>query len=73
MTKGISIGHILTRDAMKNLKGGRAYEVTCTAAPGYHQEAPGTCSGSQSGCQSVADNWCSQAANNCLSCTIVAA
>jgi len=34
MTKGISIGHILTRDAMKNLKGGRVYEVNCTTGPG---------------------------------------
>jgi hypothetical protein len=73
MTKGISIGHILTRDAMKNLKGGRAYEVNCTAAPGYHQELPGSCTGTLSACQSQVNSWCSQSANHCLSCTLVAA
>jgi hypothetical protein len=70
MTKGISIGHILTRDAMKNLKGGKAYTVNCTATPGFHQESPGSCTGSQSACQTKADNWCSQASNHCLSCEV---
>jgi hypothetical protein len=70
MTKVISIGHILTRDAMKNLKGGIAYDVNCTAAPGYTQQSPGSCTGTVSACQSLADSWCSQTANHCLSCTI---
>lgn len=59
MKKGISIGQILTRDAMKNINGGKDYGVSCSAAPGYHQESPGTCSGTRSSCQAAADRWCS--------------
>ena len=72
MTKGISIGHILTRDAMKNLKGGKAYAVNCSTTPGYHQESPGSCSGTQSQCQTAANNWCAQTAG-CSSCGLTAA
>jgi len=70
MTKGISIGHILTRDAMKNLKGGRAYAVNCTAMAGYHQESPGSCTGTASACQTAANSWCNNPTNHCVSCGI---
>jgi hypothetical protein len=73
MTKAISVGHILTRDAMKNLKGGKVYAVNCNIGNGYHQEAPGSCSGTQSQCQAAANSWCSSHSNYCSSCSLSAA
>ncbi len=69
MTKEISIGHILTRDAMKNLKGGKAYEVNCTTTPGYSQTSSGSCSGTRSACQQKADEWCA-GTTGCASCSL---
>ena len=69
MTKEISIGHILTRDAMKNLKGGKRFEVNCSTDPGYSQTSPGSCTGTRSACQTAANDWCSGAAG-CASCSL---
>jgi hypothetical protein len=69
MTKEISIGHILTRDAMKNLKGGKAYPVNCTTSPGYTQTSPGSCSGTRANCQKEADNYCANTAG-CVACSL---
>jgi hypothetical protein len=70
MNKEISFGHILTRDAMKNLKGGKAFAVNCTTQPGYTQTSPGSCSGTRSACQAEANNWCSNNSASCASCSL---
>ena len=69
MTKEISIGHILTRDAMKNLKGGRRFEVNCSTTEGYTQTSSGSCTGTRANCQAEANSWCSTAAG-CASCSL---
>jgi len=71
MTKEISIGNILTRDAMKNLKGGlktHTYTVTCTTLPGYTMTEPGSCTGGASACQTASYNYC-QSTPGCQACT----
>lgn len=62
----------LERIEMKNLKGGRVYQVNCTAMPGYTQVSPGSCTGSASWCQQQTAEWCS-AATHCQSCTVAGA
>jgi hypothetical protein len=60
-------GSVLSKDQQKNVLGGKKYAVNCSTAPGYHQESPGSCSGTASGCQTAANNWCAQTAG-CVSC-----
>lgn len=56
---------------MKNVMGGVAPRpVTCFAMPGYTIEQPGSCIGSQSGCQAAANSWCSAAGNHCNGCIV---
>ena len=55
----------LSRDEMKKVMGGVA-TATCTytMAPGYSASG-GSCTGTASQCQAVADNWC-WAHDSCL-------
>lgn len=47
----------LTRNEMKNVIGGLVAQCTYTMAPGYSAQG-GSCSGSASQCQGLADQWC---------------
>lgn len=66
---------VLTRQQLKNVLGGtggvttRHWIVKCTAKKGYHEIADGSCDGTQSGCQTTANNWCNQT-EGCASCSL---
>ncbi len=61
----------LSKDEMKRIMGGvkETYIVSCDFEPGY-SGSYGSCTGSKEGCQQAANNWCNQAANHCVSCTV---
>lgn len=68
--KTISIGYLLTRDAMKDLKGGLGQVRFCSAKTkeGYQQSVPGICEGSREACNSACRDWCSHT-EGCASCS----
>ena len=67
---------VLTRQQLKNVLGGsgaattKKYLVSCTARPGYVVQSPGSCTGTQSGCQTQAKTYCTNT-EGCASCFLI--
>lgn len=67
---------VLTRQQLKNVLGGsgttttKKYLVSCTAKPNYTIADPGSCTGTQSACQTTANNWCANT-EGCASCFLI--
>lgn len=65
------MGHMLTRDAMKKLKGGEGegegHLCYARTAAGYRQEMPGVCEGTRVQCNALCQQWCART-EGCISC-----
>lgn len=71
MTKTISFGHVLSRNAMRNLKGGGNWVVDCDFGPGTVQEEAGCTGMTGLVCQQAANDWCLNYSNpSCKGCLV---
>ncbi|MFT4094218.1 MAG: hypothetical protein QM640_11310 [Niabella sp.] len=71
MSNRISFGHVLSRNAMKNLRGGtKDYTVSCETEEGYTQTETGSCTGMTAlECQTEANAWCENT-KGCKNCQV---